>query len=459
MSVTEYGLGRPELALAVLIKQRARTLWKMAGRPNTTFKEGWYLKLQDFEDSADEFGQTRAITSSHDRARARELRKLCRLPIEETAEHLGINIQRKQTWDPQVKNMTDRLQERERQRRVAELRYRINMEISTRPEKPALVFETLTVDNNHIRQFEQQPNQISTHLKRVGRTFGTVRSGGPLNLRYVGGFELGDETLRPHWHFLWIADGLPQTVIPHFRHDQTLQGWPEWPLGRNDVLAVRYHLLDWYGRNHWPWPAPDGKDRVPSGLGAISWYVAKHQNKSLDLTWDRQRTKITRGFGLDYLTAQLQRRSKSWLKENLTQRPNRLTTLSHPVPRSLLVKRSRRELALRTPDAEAWKKVQEYVPLASIVKQYVEGLSTQRDHNFTEIGDSNIPALKNMAGYDAKLKGILLACQERITDLLQDRAQSTRNVRIAHAERLLGELHELTKEFKCNQHQHRSEHT
>ena len=301
----------------------------------------------------------------------------CKMPIKELAESIGLKLIRAKRDGSAKEQIMDaaleRLAESNRQMRRKEFKYRLGMSISetlkNRGIRPAIVFDTLTIAPWHYQKHATTRNQTSFYVRSVQRMYPEKDRKA---LGYYAVNEYGSKTGREHWHIVWVLPYIPGQCIQSDAIDLRIHKWPEWKFGQSRPLAVRYHRLDWYGVNNWPWPVDEetGLEKEADNAERVIGYVTKYVTKGLHgrKGSGRQRTRCSRGFGLAELRQRLQEKPTKWLEKTLESRAPRMQTLGLQVPKKLLKRMAMQELAGRIADCDKSKLIREYKPAHSIVE-------------------------------------------------------------------------------------------
>jgi len=277
-----------------------------------------------------------------------------------------------------------------------------------------IVFDTLSLRNDSIRDFYQDKNALRNHFRTVGRLVLTAE-GRPHSdkmddcFQYFCAPEFGEQNGRLHFHAVYLLRTLPRgTRDPNFgrrvrNHRQllTLQG--VWKYGFSAPIGVRYHQ-DAYTKLGWLWPVDKKGQPIPSKPSiAVGFYVTKYVNKKADQdmirlnigghAWNQHlsrilqnlpshtfRIRMSRGFGLEL--PPMEHLSMSSLSE--------LTNLSlRLAPLSSLLKRNARKIlrsrlgALSLSDILASKP--KTIPLLKSLRRLMHDIPAFNPQSFTDM--------------------------------------------------------------------------
>lgn len=162
-----------------------------------------------------------------------------------------------------------------------------------------IVFDTLTLANDRLETFYQNPNALRDHHRNIGRLVLTAEHRSQKEnfndcFQYFCVPEFGGETGRLHFHSVYLMRTLPRGCVdPNYgtmargnRIISKMQGL--WPYGHTLPIAVRY-AGDAYGHKlNWLWPVDKkGKPIQSKPAIAIAYYVTKYVNKNTDQNFTR----------------------------------------------------------------------------------------------------------------------------------------------------------------------------
>jgi len=206
--------------------------------------------------------------------------------------------------------------------RKADVKKRLTYEVIHRTtENWALVFNTLTVDEQHINQvFETNSTHWTDYIRTVDRSVGIsiygswrkalkARLDGDEFHTYFAVVERGSKTGRLHIHVIHFMRKLPLGSFdpnkgafqPYYRQLDTFRKF--WLWGNSMPIAVRFGQSDHYGQLGWRWPVEKvGKIYIPipirSPMGMIN-YVSEYVSKSIETkqqkgpkTWRIRQSRI-----------------------------------------------------------------------------------------------------------------------------------------------------------------------
>lgn len=157
-----------------------------------------------------------------------------------------------------------------------------------------IVFDTLSLSNDRMGDFYNNPNAIRDHLRNIGRSVNLAENK-PAKSSYTDKFqyilvpEYGTKHGRLHFHAVYIMRTLPKhTVDPNLglnnKTNQIIKTLHNtWEYGFNLPIAVRFRN-DAYTRLGWFWPIDKktGKPRTNGSAGAVGSYIGKYINKYTD---------------------------------------------------------------------------------------------------------------------------------------------------------------------------------
>src|SRR6476646_3460503 len=157
-----------------------------------------------------------------------------------------------------------------------------------------LVFDTLTLADDRLEAFYDNPNALRDYFRDIGRMV-LVAEGRKANDSHADCYqyfcvpEYGTANGRLHFHAVHFMRTLPtRSVDPNFgrrvrnrRQLNSLQN--TWPYGYSVPIAVRY-TQDAFSRASGLWPV-DAKGEPPKATSymAVGFYVAKYVNKKSDM--------------------------------------------------------------------------------------------------------------------------------------------------------------------------------
>lgn len=156
-----------------------------------------------------------------------------------------------------------------------------------------VVFDTLTLADDRIKAFYDNPNALRDYFRDIGRMVLTaegrsVHDSSSDCYQYFCVPEYGTQHGRLHFHAVHLMRTLPLgSVDPNFgklvrtnRQINSLQN--TWPYGYSMPIAVRYSQ-DAFSRAGWLWPVDTkGEPLKATSYMAVGFYVAKYVNKKSD---------------------------------------------------------------------------------------------------------------------------------------------------------------------------------
>ena len=156
-----------------------------------------------------------------------------------------------------------------------------------------VVFDTLTLADDRIQAFYDNPNALRDYFRDIGRMVLTaegrsVHDSSSDCYQYFCVPEYGTQHGRLHFHAVHLMRTLPLgSVDPNFgklvrtnRQINSLQN--TWPYGYSMPIAVRYSQ-DAFSRAGWLWPVDaKGEPLKATSYMAVGFYVAKYVNKKSD---------------------------------------------------------------------------------------------------------------------------------------------------------------------------------
>jgi len=220
---------------------------------------------------------------------------------------------------PRADAIIDALRHSLRRQRVHGYRQRLIEEVNYAANRGwYVVFDTLTLAPEHVKNFEADPYALRDHMRKLGRMANRaegVPAGDSFNERfkYFCVPEFGGKNGRLHFHAVYIFRTLPGACVDpnvgrkhcNLREIRSLKCW-SW--GFSSPIAVRYSG-DAFTRAGWLWP----KKKVDNGTFAaidvkpplaIAFYLTDYVSKNLDgvhsecrTTKRKYRIRMTRKFG------------------------------------------------------------------------------------------------------------------------------------------------------------------
>ncbi|AUG88354.1 gpA [Escherichia phage EMCL318] len=157
-----------------------------------------------------------------------------------------------------------------------------------------VVFDTLTLADDRIKDFYANPNALRDYFRDIGRMVLTaegrsVHDSSTDCYQYFCVPEYGTQHGRLHFHAVHLMRTLPLgSLDPNFgklvrtnRQINSLQN--TWPYGYSMPIAVRYSQ-DAFSRAGWLWPVDTkGEPLKSTSYMAVGFYVAKYVNKKSDV--------------------------------------------------------------------------------------------------------------------------------------------------------------------------------
>ena len=155
------------------------------------------------------------------------------------------------------------------------------------------VFDTLTLADDRLQAFNENPNALRDYFRTVGRAVlraegRSVKDSYNDCYRYLCVPEFGGQHGRLHWHVVHMVRTLPLgshdpnfgRKVRNYRQINSFRGM--WPYGFTQPIAVRYQH-DAYSRKGWLWPVDkSGKAMQSKPYQAVAWYVTKYVAKQSD---------------------------------------------------------------------------------------------------------------------------------------------------------------------------------
>lgn len=157
-----------------------------------------------------------------------------------------------------------------------------------------VVFDTLTLADDRIQAFYDNPNALRDYFRDIGRMV-LAAEGRSANDSHADCYqyfcvpEYGTQHGRLHFHAVHLMRTLPLgSCDPNFgklvrtnRQINSLQN--TWPYGYSMPIAVRYSQ-DAFSRAGWLWPVDSkGEPLKATSYQAVGFYVAKYVNKKSDI--------------------------------------------------------------------------------------------------------------------------------------------------------------------------------
>ena len=157
-----------------------------------------------------------------------------------------------------------------------------------------VVFDTLTLADDRIQAFYDNPNALRDYFRDIGRMV-LAAEGRSANDSHADCYqyfcvpEYGTQHGRLHFHAVHLMRTLPLgSRDPNFgklvrtnRQINSLQN--TWPYGYSMPIAVRYSQ-DAFSRAGWLWPVDSkGEPLKATSYMAVGFYVAKYVNKKSDI--------------------------------------------------------------------------------------------------------------------------------------------------------------------------------
>lgn len=157
-----------------------------------------------------------------------------------------------------------------------------------------VVFDTLTLADDRLKDFYDNPNALRDYFRDIGRMVLTaegrsVHDSSSDCYQYFCVPEYGTQHGRLHFHAVHLMRTLPMgSIDPNFgklvrtnRQINSLQN--TWPYGYSMPIAVRYSQ-DAFSRAGWLWPVDTkGEPLKATSYMAVGFYVAKYVNKKSDI--------------------------------------------------------------------------------------------------------------------------------------------------------------------------------
>ncbi|AGC34600.1 protein A* [Enterobacteria phage ID204 Moscow/ID] len=157
-----------------------------------------------------------------------------------------------------------------------------------------VVFDTLTLADDRLKDFYDNPNALRDYFRDIGRMVLTaegrsVHDSSADCYQYFCVPEYGTQHGRLHFHAVHLMRTLPLgSIDPNFgklvrtnRQINSLQN--TWPYGYSMPIAVRYSQ-DAFSRAGWLWPVDTkGEPLKATSYMAVGFYVAKYVNKKSDI--------------------------------------------------------------------------------------------------------------------------------------------------------------------------------
>ncbi|ACY07186.1 A [Escherichia phage G4] len=157
-----------------------------------------------------------------------------------------------------------------------------------------VVFDTLTLADDRLKDFYDNPNALRDYFRDIGRMVLTaegrsVHDSSSDCYQYFCVPEYGTQHGRLHFHAVHLIRTLPLgSLDPNFgklvrtnRQINSLQN--TWPYGYSMPIAVRYSQ-DAFSRAGWLWPVDSkGEPLKATSYMAVGFYVAKYVNKKSDI--------------------------------------------------------------------------------------------------------------------------------------------------------------------------------
>lgn len=234
--------------------------------------------------------------------------------------------------DPLEVAMLDKMKMANKDKRVADLRTRILLEIIEKTHHGwYMVFNTLTVANDHYKfVFDRKNRCFEKYIMRIN--YAIMKSGAERNDKnsstYFAVVEKGGQAGRLHFHVLHFFKHLPddcsdpnvRASIPTYRIIDGLRKF--WLYGYSTPICVRINSADAFGKLHWRWPvrrnASGEFDAVPASSNIqLARYMAKYITKADDEKAFRWKTRMSRGFGTTIIKRAIQKMPMMVLERHL----------------------------------------------------------------------------------------------------------------------------------------------
>lgn len=195
---------------------------------------------------------------------------------------------------PFMDNVAQNLVKSQNKARKSELIARVIQATKTAHENNQyLVFDTLTVSDENMGKFLNDPYAVRNHIRDLGRKI--LQSQGrkittPTTkvVQYICVPELGSKTSRLHLHCLYFLDDLPRnTVDPNLKRKHAtyreINSLKIWRYGFSTPIACRYSN-DRFTREGWRWPVEKKAGEYfaypTKPIAAVGFYMAKYVDKN-----------------------------------------------------------------------------------------------------------------------------------------------------------------------------------
>lgn len=219
-------------------------------------------------------------------------------PVADTMAYVweGLREPGKAQHDEFTKTVVELMDQKGRNKRVAEHAFAIAAEIAHRSKEGwFMVFNTLTVrPGAYLKVFAKESTAFRRYIEKVEREvaisgWGNIRDAKDEEYhRYFAVVEEGGKFGRLHIHVLHIMRFLPKGARDgnKGRKDPTLRELScfkrYWPWGHSSPIAVRYSHADAFGTANYRWPMDrrTGKGLVSGSPLKVASYLTKYITKS-----------------------------------------------------------------------------------------------------------------------------------------------------------------------------------